>query len=109
MIGQMSELVTLQRRVQTADGAGGSTEAWAAMASDSQVWAAVKAKAGTEGQVEGRVTATFVVLFTIYARADMDETCRIVWNGVGYNIRGIRRESGRAQRLVIEAERGVTQ
>lgn len=107
--GAMTEQVTLQRVVRSADGAGGQTEAWADMACDTCVWAEVRAKAGTESMVEGRTSASFVVLFTIYARSDVDETCRILWNGVAYNIRGIRRETGRAQRLVIEAERGVAQ
>ena len=106
--GAMDQRITLERRVKTADGAGGSTEAWASLASDATPWANVKAKAGREAMTEGRVAASFTVLFTIYNRDDVDETCRVIWQGVAYNIRGIRRETGRAIRLVIEAERGVT-
>jgi len=103
----MDQRITLQRKTYTPDGAGGQTEAWADYASDATVWAHVRAKAGREGMDEGRMNATFVVLFTIYNRRDIDPRDRIVWQGTNYNIRGIRDEGGRAQRLVIEAERGV--
>ena len=56
---------------------------------------------------EGRMSATYIVLFTIYNRDDLSEVDRILWNGEAYNIRNIRREGGRKLRLVIEAERGV--
>lgn len=107
MIGKMDQKVTLQRLVRTPDGAGGTTTSWHDFASNARVWAEVQAKAGRETMTEGRMSATFTVLFLIYNRDDVTETDRIVWQGVTYNIRGIRRETGRAMRLVIEAERGV--
>lgn len=107
--GALDQRVTLRRPVRTSDGAGGVTEAWADLAVNPVVWAAVKAKGGREALVEGRTAASFVVVFTIYYRADIDPTCQIVWQGVAYNIRGILDEGGRKLRLVIEAERGVTQ
>lgn len=107
MIGRMDQRITLQRQVRTPDGAGGSLVAWQDFPVDPCPWAEVQAKAGREGMVEGRMAATFTVLFIVYNRADIDETSRIVWQGVTYNIRGVRRETSRAMRLVIEAERGV--
>ncbi|MFA9232069.1 MAG: phage head closure protein [Microgenomates group bacterium] len=109
MIGRMDQRITLQRATSTADGVGGLTEVWTDFVCDPCPWANVKAKAGTEGLVEGRTTATFVVLFTIYNRDDVSELDRIIWQGIAYNIRGIRQESGRNAQLVIEAERGVAQ
>lgn len=109
MIGKMDQQVTLQRLTRTPDGAGGTTEAWGNLASNPNVWANVTAKAGREGMTEGRVTATFTVLFTIYNRRDLDPRDRIIWQDVPYNIRGIRDEGGRAKWLTIEAERGVAQ
>jgi SPP1 family predicted phage head-tail adaptor len=105
--GSMDEQITLQRFARVSDGGGGYTETWADFTTDATVWAAVTAKAGREGMDEGRTNATFVVLFEVYNRADVTELDRIMWGGVPYNIRGIRREGGRALRLVIEAERGV--
>lgn len=106
-IGRMDQRITLQRLARTADGYGGFTDAWADYATNPQVWAAVTAKAGRESMVDGRMAAQFTVLFEIYNRTDIDPRDRIVWQGVTYNIRGIRDEGGRALRLVIEAERGV--
>lgn len=105
--GKMDQIVTLQRLARTADGYGGFTEAWADYPSNARVWAHVRAKAGRESMDEGRMTASFTVLFTIYNRSDIDPRDRIVWNGVNYNIRGLRTEGGRRLTLVIEAERGV--
>lgn len=105
--GGMDQRITLQRGTETGDGAGGVTKAWADLASNPAVWAKVYAKAGQESLQEGRVNASFVVLFTIYNRVDLSEKDRIIWQGEPYNIRNLRREGGRALRLVIEAERGV--
>ena len=108
-IGRMDQLITLQRFTETPDGIGGVTRTWANFAAHPQIWANVRAKAGKEGMDEGRISATFTVLFTIHNRRDIEPTDRIIWQGVPYNIRGIRDEGGRTLRLVIEAERGVHQ
>ncbi len=107
MIGRMDQRITLQRTAETPDGVGGTLRGWSDFESDPSPWAAVIAKAGREGLTEGRTTATYVVLFTIYNRDDLSELDRILWNGEAYNIRNLRREGGRRLRLVIEAERGV--
>ena len=109
MIGKADQLVTLQRRVEASDGAGGLTRTWADVASDATVWAAVAFRVAREALAEGRVAASQHATFTIYNRSDLDETCRVVWNNENWNIRGLRREGARALRLVIEAERGVAE
>ncbi len=109
MIGRMDQRVTLQRLTETPDGSGGLVRAWADLDSNACVWAAVKAKAGRESMIEGRTTATYVVVFTIYNRSDLSEKDRIQWNDESYNIRGIMRTGTRDLRLMIEAERGVAQ
>jgi len=107
--GKMDQLITLQRRVMVPDGAGGTAVEWQDFARNAKPWAEVIAKAGRESLVEGRMAASFTILFIIYNRSDVVETDRILWNGVPFNIRGIRGEGWRALRLVIEAERGVQQ
>jgi SPP1 family predicted phage head-tail adaptor len=107
--GDLTQRITLQSYVEIADGIGGKVAAWSNLALDPNVWAAVKAKGGRESQIEGRMTATFVVVFTIYNRTDLTELDRILWDGVAYNIRGILRRGGATLMLEIEAERGVTQ
>lgn len=106
-IGAMDQRITLQRATATPDGIGGTVQGWADLAVNPAVWAAVTAKAGREAMTEGRMTATYIVLFTIWNRDDLSELDRIVWGGEVYNIRNLRREGGRKLRLVIEAERGV--
>lgn len=107
MIGRMDQTITLQRLARTADGVGGFTDAWADYATNACVWAKVMAKAGRENMSDGRMVASFVVLFEIWNRQDINERDRLIWQGVTYNIRGLRQEGGRRAKLVIEAERGV--
>lgn len=109
MIGRMDQQVTFQRKALTADGAGGSTEAWANFTSNPTVWAAVKTRVGREVMVEGRMTAQSPVTFTIYSRDDVTELDRIVWVGENYQIRNIVRHGGRKLFLEIDAERGAAQ
>lgn len=103
----MDQRITLQSQTRTADGHGGFVTGFADYSTNPNVWAHVRAKAGREATAEGRMTASFTVLFTIYNRSDIDPRDRILWNGEAYNIRGLRREGGRRLMLVIEAERGV--
>lgn len=105
--GKMTERITFQVATRTPDGGGGFTDAWANIPSTPTVWAEVVAKAGKEGLVSDRITATMVTLFHIRNRADLDETMRIAWRGSNYNIRGIRRSGHSPGYLTIEAERGV--
>ena len=107
MIGKMDQRITLQRATETPDGIGGTVRGWSDLPRNASPWAAVTAKAGRESMTEGRITASYVVLFTIYNRDDLSEVDRILWNGEAYNIRNLRREGGRKLRLVIEAELGV--
>ena len=107
--GKLDQLVTIQRPAETSDGIGGTTRAWADLATDPAVWAHVKAKSGREAMAEDRINAAFVVVFTIRNRTDLSELDRIVWNGEAYNIRGILREGERGLYLRIEAERGAAQ
>lgn len=108
-MGRMDERVTLQRRVETPDGAGGVVRAWADLAENAAIWAHVGAKGGRENLNEGRIDASGAVVFTIWNRADVDETCRILWNGLAWNIRAVLRASSREAKLAIEAERGVAE
>jgi SPP1 family predicted phage head-tail adaptor len=104
MIGKLDQFITIERRDRTSDGMGGYVEAWVARA---EVWANAKAKSGREGLTEGRTSAVFVVTFTIYTLADLNEEDRVLWNGETYNIRGIMREGSRPIYTKFEAERGV--
>ena len=105
----MDQSIAFERLKDVSDGYGGVTRTWAELEENANVWAEVKAKSGTEAMTEGRMNASYVVVFTIYNRNDLSEKDRIVWQGERYNIRGIRRTGDRSLRLVIEAERGVSE
>lgn len=108
-MGRMDQRVTLQRRVETPDGAGGVTRGWVDLAANPVVWAHVAPKGGRENLNEGRIDATGAVVFTIWNRGDLDATCRVIWDGAAWNIRAVLRASGREARLAVEAERGVAE
>ena len=103
MIGAMDQRITLEERVEMDDGAGGRVTRWQPVACDPCVWAAVKSKAVGESMMEGRINATFVVMFTIWNRDDLSELNRIIWNDEAYNIRGLHRLGGRPLHLTIDA------
>lgn len=109
MIGQADQRVTLQRFAETADGIGGTTQAWANFAATPSVWAKVTPRVGKEGMEEGRMNASLMATFTIRYRSDVTELDRIIWRGEAWNIRRIMRKSGRNLWLDVDAERGVAQ
>ena len=106
MIGGMRERLAIQRKTMTSDGIGGKTAAWTTIAT---VWAKVSSKviSGREGMVEGRMTATLVNIFTVYASADVTEVDRLLWYNEPWNIRAIQRDGSYGLTVEISAERGV--
>jgi SPP1 family predicted phage head-tail adaptor len=103
MIGKLDQRVTIQTRTAASDGGGGTTYAWATVAT---VWAHAKPRVARETMQEGRINASQVITFTIRNRA-IDETQRLVWRGEAYNIRAVMREGPRPLYLAVDAERGV--
>ncbi len=104
--GRKDQPITLQRLSRTPDGIGGSTKDWADFSETPSVWAHVQAGSGSEALEEGRMAATAFATFTIYNRSDVTDLDRIIWGGVAYNIRSIRREGEQSLDLAIDAERG---
>lgn len=105
--GRMDQRITLERNTPVENGLGGRTDAWAPLAAQPNVWAAVLPLRGREMVEGGQVVATSAYLFTIRSRQDLTEADRIVWNSAPYNIRRIERRGARALYMVIEADRGV--
>jgi SPP1 family predicted phage head-tail adaptor len=102
--GKIDQMVALERRSATADGIGGTIYAWSEFAC---VWASVVARGARESMDQERMSAAGVYRFTIRHRDDIDETCRIMWQGEAYNVRAVHRTGGRKLYLEIDAERGV--
>lgn len=106
-IGRLDQRITFQSNTATADGMGGSVQAWGNVASVPTVWAQVVPKAAAERDSNDEINADGLYEFTVRNRSDISETDRIVWGGVNFNIRGIYRTGTRSLYLRIDAERGV--
>ena len=106
--GELDQRITFQSYSSVSDGAGGYTRTWANFSSVPTVWAKAQPVRGSEGFEEGRTNATQTYLFTVRYREDVNEADRILWRGEEYNIRTVKRVSGRNINLVIEAERGAS-
>lgn len=104
---RMDQRVTFQEVSRTSDGGGGTTVTWADLATDSTVYARVRAKSGRERMDEDRPSASAGYEITIRNRGDIDETMRMVWLGESYNIRNVMREGPRPLYLHFDADRGV--
>ncbi len=109
MIGKADQRITFQRFAATADGIGGTTQAWANLASVPTVWAKVTPRIGNERMEDGRMNASATATFAVRYRSDITELDRIVWRGECWNIRRVMRKSGANLWLEIDAERGVAQ
>jgi SPP1 family predicted phage head-tail adaptor len=105
--GRLDQVVTFERRTATPDGIGGQTYDWAPVPRDAEVWAWVVARGAREAMDQERMSAAGVYRFTVRDRCDIDETCRIIWQGEPYNVRAVHRTGGRRLYLEIDAERGV--
>lgn len=103
----LDQRITFQRNTPVSDGMGGQTKAWADLSDTPTVWANAKPVRGMETLEDGGTVAKAQHLFTIRYRDDVSELDRIVWRDESYNIRTVKRTSGRELFLVIEAERGV--
>lgn len=105
--GALDQRITFQTYTFTPDGGGGQTRALGNVASTPTVWAGVKAVRGSEVYREDRTAAIGSYLFTVRYRDDINEGDVVIWRSETYNIRNVKRSSGRKLYSVIEAERGV--
>lgn len=106
-VGEMDQLINIERETLTTDAGGGSSSSWAAIASN--LWAHARPKSAREIADHNRVEAPAMYLFVVRQRSDVRENDRIVWDGDYYNIRAINNRGGRNLYLEIDAERDVTQ
>jgi SPP1 family predicted phage head-tail adaptor len=84
--GRLRDVVTLQRRTNTADGAGGYVESWNDLA---DVWAHVKSISGKEVFVSGQLQneVTHRVLIRYYSGLKPND--RVVFEGRNFRIHAI--------------------
>lgn len=85
-IGQLKDRVTIQNYVRTPDGYGGYTETWQDIAT---VWANIKPLRGREFFQAQQIQSEVTHKITIRYRNDIDETCRVKYNGQIFDIKSI--------------------
>lgn len=106
MIGCLDQMILLERKIETSDGAGGTEFFWQPLPDNPRPWAKVEQKSNTESEVSGRRLAQTRAEFTIRLRRDLTPSDRIYWDGVYWNIRGIERRGQRVRYQVISAISG---
>lgn len=104
--GMLKEPVAFQRLTRTSDGAGGFTEAWAAIAA-TPTRAHVKAMSGGERFQSQRTEATSTHKIVVRYNAGLTEVDRAVIRGRAYKIRFIDNMEMADKWLYITAEVGV--
>jgi len=104
--GMLRTPVTFQRKTRTSDGAGGFTEAWAAI-TGAPTRAQVKAKSGSERWLSERTEASAQFTVTVRYFAGLLESDRIVSAGKAHNVRFINNVEQRNRWLVIDVTAGV--
>lgn len=101
--GLLDQRVTLQSRSEAADAMGQATITWVDIAT---VWAQVQALRGREFFAAAQVQAEHTLKVRIRYRADVNETCRLVWQGNHHDITGVI-PVGRKEMLEIMCVQGV--
>lgn len=81
--GQKDQLVRLQPRVDSADGAGQNNYTFG---DGVEVWASVNPVRGKQYFAASQQQATVDCVITVDYRTDVDATWRVLWNGVPYGI-----------------------
>ena len=105
-VGELDQLVTVEREQLTPDGYGGNSLEWVALG---QIWAHTRPLNGRENVDYDRVNAEARYLFVVRYPVDIKESDRILWDGEPFNIRVLKKPKTRDLYLQIEAERGVAQ
>lgn len=77
--GRLDQRVAILRKTSTPDGAGGTVDTWATIAT---VWASVLPKSGAEGvaAMQAREATTYDVVMR--ASVDVSATDRLAWSGI---------------------------
>ena len=104
--GEIDQYIEIQSQVNTPDGMGGNSVTWQSKGS---IFAHVRPLGGKEITDYERVNAEARYLFVVRYPVDIDDSDRIVWDGLEFNIRVRKAPKGRDLYMQIEAERGVAQ
>ena len=102
----LNRKVELFSLTKTATPSGGFTQAWVSV---DTMWAKVKNTSGNELMHADKLGATAFSDFTIRYRANINETMKLVFRTVDYQIRHINNIEEADLFMVVKGERGVSQ
>lgn len=99
--GMLNRLITIQSQTVATDEYGNAgSRSWSTVAS---CWARVQPQGASESVQADKRQSQGNTLFTIYYRASVNNTCRIVYNGNNYNVTDVQ-EIGYRQYLQLTGE-----
>lgn len=104
--GDLRNQVSLQRKQNNSDGAGGSIITWLEYATP---WCKITPKTGGEKLYLGRLDAQGLSSVTMRYRADIVASDKLVFKGQEFQIRSIINVEERNKYTELLIERGVTQ
>ena len=104
MIGDLKHRLTLQEPVRVADGAGGFTETWQAVAGTPDVYAAVVPLSGAEQLRFHQLASSVTHKITMRYRSDVTPKHRLFSAGAVYDIFAVLDRDGEKNWLDILAE-----
>ena len=106
-IGQLTQQITIEKKLKTPNGSGGFTSEFTVV---DTVWAYARqlsTKSATEEVQAEKVTAKSLCIWVIRNRADIHESYYLRHKGELYNIRSIPPRNTHDVFMEITAERGV--
>lgn len=104
--GELDQRIEFFDLVETDDGYGGSTTAPQSVGT---AWAHARPLSVREREEYQRVNAEAGYVFVVRNRQDLKEKYYLEWDGVPYNIKGLKQKSKRELYLEVVAERGTAQ
>lgn len=106
-VRQLRQRIKFQTLTLTADGQGGSVEAWADIATTPSVWAEVVPTKASEQYFAQSIRPVGTHKIIIRWRSDLDPKMRIVFGARVFQIKGIRAENEEHWFTLIDADENV--
>lgn len=100
--GERDQLISIQRKTEVPDGAGGASVVWSEHVSN--LWAKIVPQSGRESIRNGRLGAAAIYLVTVPAPLDVTVLDRVLWGGKVFNIVEAVQPTSRAMTMPILIE-----
>jgi len=106
--GSLNRRVLVERRVVSRDAEGGEIVSWAPLTGNGMLWADPKLLNGTETIKSDARTASVKGSIRLRFRRDIDETCRVTYEGVVFEILAVLPDLRNREHVDLAVESGVT-